>query len=103
MKIRINLILGATLVSSLLVPMTSFAGTWGGSKPKWTYTESQPTTWKQIDGKWYYFDSNNQTFTGNLIIGDKWYYLNPENGVMLETSGYPLIVNITIWIRMVKC
>ena len=31
--------------------------------------------WKQIDGKWYYFNSNGHLMTGWILVDSKYYYL----------------------------
>ncbi len=37
--------------------------------------------WKQITGKWYYYDEDGQTVTGWNYIGGVWYYMD-QSGVM---------------------
>jgi GH24 family phage-related lysozyme (muramidase) len=39
------------------------------------------TGWQQVEGKWYYLNSNGTMVTGWLKENDKWYYLD-NNGVM---------------------
>lgn len=43
------------------------------------------STWKMIDGAWYYFDDNGVMHTGWLQQGGKWYYMN-SSGVMLANT-----------------
>ena len=40
--------------------------------------------WIEEDGNWYFFDNGN-VVTGWKSSGDKWYYLNPETGVMMTS------------------
>ena len=39
-------------------------------------------TWRQISGKWYWFDARGYMVTGWKSIGGKWYYFQ-SNGAML--------------------
>ena len=39
------------------------------------------TAWKQIDGKWYYFNAGGDMKTGWLQQGSTWYYFKAD-GVM---------------------
>ena len=47
--------------------------------------------WKQIAGKWYYFNGSGAMLTGWAKIGGSWYYF-ASNGVMqtgwLKYDGY---------------
>ena len=40
------------------------------------------TSWKKIDGKWYYFDRSGAMVTGWVKYYDNWYYLDATNGDM---------------------
>ena len=68
---------------------------WKKDNIGWWYTEgnSWAIGWRNIYGKWYYFDNNGYMKTGWLLDGGKWYYLN-SNGVMLSNTvtedGYTL-------------
>ncbi|MDD6032048.1 MAG: InlB B-repeat-containing protein, partial [Oscillospiraceae bacterium] len=42
------------------------------------------TGWVELDGCWYYFDSDLQT--GWQKLGGRWYFLDPDTGVMAENS-----------------
>ncbi|MDD6033439.1 MAG: InlB B-repeat-containing protein, partial [Oscillospiraceae bacterium] len=42
------------------------------------------TGWVELDGSWYYFDSDMQT--GWQKLGGCWYFLDPDTGVMAENS-----------------
>lgn len=46
------------------------------------------STWKSIDGVWYYFDTNSNMTTGWQQIGGIWYYMN-SSGAM--TTGWQQI------------
>ena len=41
------------------------------------------TGWKWIDGKYRYYAKSGALKKGWLKDGNKWYYLNPENGEMV--------------------
>lgn len=88
MRLKRNLVLGAMFIGlfAALNSSVAFAGTWGGEKPRWTYSDSKPKSWQLIDGRWYYFDDTNVTVTGTLALGDKIYYLSPNDGAMLENQ-----------------
>lgn len=88
MKLKKNLVLGAIFMGLFATFNSSvaFAGTWGGERPKWTYSDSKPSSWQLIDGKWYYFDDMNRTVTGVFALGDKMYYLDTLSAAMLENQ-----------------
>jgi hypothetical protein len=86
--------------------MTSYAGQWifnGPESWKWWWQEDNDTypanSWKEIDGKWYHFDSNGYLEVGwkqfpGIVLGDTgniyndddaWYHFG-ESGAM-TTSG----------------
>lgn len=85
MKLKASVILGAAILS-LASASVAFAGTWGGTKPNWTYSVSKPSSWQLIDGKWYYFNDMNCTATGVLALGDKMYYLDTNTAAMFENQ-----------------
>lgn len=78
------------LVSSLLIITAVIAvfpvgasAEWKNDSTGWWYAEGSGYSngWKQIDGFWYYFDTNGYMKTGWLQDSDKWYYL-VSSGVM---------------------
>jgi len=66
-------------------------GTWKGN----TYIQEDggtPTnSWKQILNDWYYFDGNGIRQTGWIQSGQRWYYLNPQDGKLL--TGWQSVDN----------
>lgn len=71
----------------------------------WWNTEgnSWSVGWRNIDGKWYYFDSQGYMKTGWLLDGGKWYYLNTNGDMAVNT----VIDNYTIgsdgaWIEKIE-
>lgn len=50
------------------------------------YSQSIPSSsWKQIDGFWYYFE-NYEKVTGWKQLGETWYYLDPANGGIMAAN-----------------
>ena len=60
---------------------------WVKTEIGWMYNENGKlvTGWKQIDGKWYYFEASGVMQTDWKQIGDKWYYLY-EDGHMAKSE-----------------
>ncbi|EIC96521.1 cell wall-binding repeat protein [Lachnoanaerobaculum saburreum F0468] len=56
---------------------------WVKTEMGWMYNESgKPVTgWKQIDGKWYYFEANGVMQTGWKQVSGKWYYLHTDGAM----------------------
>lgn len=57
---------------------------WQDIDGEWYYIDSDGYTmvgWTQVDGKWYYMDSSGAVMTGWTQVDDKWYYMN-SSGVM---------------------
>lgn len=70
------------------------AGGWAQNDAgRWLYYENgKPVTgWKQLDGKWYYFDAAGLMQAGGWReIGGKWYYFYPGGVMAVDTKidGY---------------
>lgn len=47
------------------------------------------TGWQDIDGKTYYFSSNNVMLTGWQIIKNRWYYFEEEKGYLYRNTVTP--------------
>ena len=61
---------------------------WKQIDGKWYYFEASgvmQTGWKQVSGKWYYFHTDGAMRTGWKQIGDKWYYFY-EDGHMAKSE-----------------
>lgn len=61
---------------------------WKQIDGKWYYFEASgvmQTGWKQVSGKWYYFHTDGAMRTGWKQIGDKWYYFH-EDGHMAKSE-----------------
>ena len=60
------------------------SGEWVKDSKGWKYKLSDgtyaPAGWKQIQGKWYYFDGSGYMKTGWLKDGGNWYYLGKSSG-----------------------
>ena len=61
---------------------------WVNDGSNWYYCDGNGVMqkgWKQIDGTWYLLDGNGARVTGWYQAKDgKWYYLNPDNGGMVN-------------------
>jgi len=59
---------------------------WVKTEMGWMYNESgKPVTgWKQIDGKWYYFEANGVMQTGWKQVSGKWYYLHTDGAMRTD-------------------
>ncbi|MFJ8119998.1 N-acetylmuramoyl-L-alanine amidase family protein [Bacillus mycoides] len=80
------------------------ASSWQQIDGKWYYFDPNNdyrmvSNWKQIDGKWYYFDpnNNNKMALGWEEINGKWYYLSKKGDGLINlvegemTSGFQTI------------
>ena len=72
--------------------LTKDKGKWEFTGEHWKWKEGNgkyaTSTWKSIDGVWYYFDTNSNMTTGWQQIGGIWYYMN-SSGAM--TTGWQQI------------
>lgn len=99
-----------TLLSTLIAfnPTPSFAA-WKENSTGWWYDygNSYATGWKNIKGKWYYFDNSGYMKTGWLKDGSTWYYLNNsgdmKTGWLKDNSNWYYLDNSgamkTGWIK----
>ena len=66
--------------------LTKDKGKWEFTGEHWKWKEGNGTyatsTWKSIDGVWYYFDTNGNMTTGWQQIGGIWYYMNSSGAMM---------------------
>jgi len=58
-------------------------GTWKFLKADGTYIKS---AWEQIEGKWYYFGSDNLMVTGWQKIRNYWYYFGDDGACWMNTT-----------------
>ena len=72
--------------------LTKDKGKWEFTGEYWKWNEGNgkyaTSTWKSINGVWYYFDANSNMTTGWQQIGGTWYYMN-SSGAM--TTGWQQI------------
>lgn len=81
---------------------TGVSASWRQDSLGWWNTEgnSYSTGWKQIDGKWFYFNSQGYMKTGWINDGGKYYYLFPNGSMAYNTtiSGYTVDSN-GVWVQ----
>ena len=89
----------ASITVLAAIPLAANAE-WRQSNSGWWYSQggSYATNWTQIDGQWYYFDSNGYMKTGWVKDNGNWYYLNGDGTMAHDTiiDGYYLNSNGTI-------
>lgn len=57
------------------------SGEWVGKEgAPGTGTASSAGSWKEVSGKWYYYDVHGNKLSGWQQIDGKWYYLDPADG-----------------------
>lgn len=92
---------------SVLFSATSYAGEWVEAESNvWQYVEGTTlsTGWKEIEGQWYYFNSEGIMHTGWIKDSElnQWYFLDTGSGawesrpVMNETTAVHLLENALI-------
>ena len=75
--------IGAYRVGNVIYWAQAFAsGRSGGSDSSAPASDSSKGTWKEINGTFYYVQSDGGRATGWLQDGNDWYYLDPGNGAM---------------------
>lgn len=98
-KIIAGLLLVGTILT--LAPIGASAE-WKQDSTGWWNTEgsSWSVGWKEIDGEWYYFDSNGYMKTGWIQYDGKWYYLYSSGAMAKNTTidGYTVDSN-GAWIQ----
>ncbi|RII31877.1 hypothetical protein D2A34_26290 [Clostridium chromiireducens] len=81
----------ASLTLLAVVPVAAQAE-WKESSNGWWYSQgsSYSTSWKNIDGQWYYFGSDGYMKTGWIKDNGNWYYLNGDGTMARNTTieGY---------------
>lgn len=77
----------AIFSSAVIISMaTPVSATWvQGDHSSWMYQQDDgqyfTNGWKQIESKWYLFDSSGVMLTGWQKVNDKWYYLYPSGAM----------------------
>lgn len=85
MKKTIKKLIALTMISTTLLGVSSVGANaeWRESGNNWWYSQgsSYATGWTQINGQWYYFNSNGYMKTGWQYDNGNWFYLYGE-GIM---------------------
>lgn len=97
---KLKSILAVALLNTVIVgsmPIAANASWIKESDGSWRWIENglQSTGWKNVDGKWYYFDSQGKMKTGWVQDNNRWYYLEGSGAmktgwVLSEGSWYYL-------------
>lgn len=99
-KLIVIMIATITILGTFIVGVNA---EWKHDSNGWWNTEgsSYSIGWKQIDGKWYYFDViTGYMKTGWIQDNSKWYYLNNDGSMASSTiiNGY-VIDSTGVWIN----
>lgn len=93
-EVRTLVTIGLSTILAMGTMTTAFAAGWteeGQGSKKWRYETENGTQvinqWKQIDGKWYYFDTTGYMGTGWTKVDGKWYFLG-DSGAMAENGEW---------------
>lgn len=95
-KLKLSKVIASLLLvtSALALNLTEANAEWKIDSIGWWNSEgsSWSVGWKEINGEWYYFDSNGYMKTGWIQDGIKWYYLYSSGAMAKNTiiGGYPL-------------
>ena len=79
--------IGLIVLSTLTFTTTSFAAGWRQNKTGWWYQKNDgdcvKMEWRNIDGKWYYFDLS------GYMVHDQWvgdYYVGSDGSMLTNTT-----------------
>lgn len=82
----------ATVIASVSMGITAFAGQWQAEGPTWKYIKDDgnpaKSEWIIDDGEWYHFDDNSVMQTGWVLDNEKWYFLGSD-GAMFSNIYTP--------------
>lgn len=82
----------ATVIVSVSMGITAFAGQWQAEGPTWKYIkdDGNPATseWITDDDEWYHFDEKGVMQTGWILDNEKWYFLGSD-GTMFSNIYTP--------------
>jgi len=103
-KLNLTKVIASSLVVASVLALNPIGASaeWKQDSNGWWNIEgsSYSTGWKEIDGEWYYFNSNGYMKTGWIQDRGKWYYLYSSGAMAKNTTinGYTLDFN-GVWIQ----
>lgn len=82
----------ATVIASVSMGITAFAGQWQAEGPTWKYIKDDgnpaKSEWIIDDGEWYHFDDNSIMQTGWILDNEKWYFLGSDGAMFSNIYNY---------------
>ena len=68
-------------------------GTWTKDEKGYRFIDNKGyvarSSWKKINGEWYFFDNNAYMVTGWYLVNNVWYYMDTQSGAMLKNTTTP--------------
>jgi putative cell wall binding repeat-containing protein len=68
-------------------------GTWTKDEKGYRFIDNKGyvarSSWKKINGEWYFFDNNAYMVTGWYLVNNAWYYMDAQSGAMLKNTTTP--------------
>ena len=68
-------------------------GTWTKDERGYKFVDNKGyvarSSWKKINGEWYFFDNNAYMVTGWYLVNNVWYYMDTQSGAMLKNTTTP--------------
>ena len=69
------------------------AGTWIKDEKGYQFKDINGnllrSSWRKINGEWYFFNNDAYMVTGWYLVNDTWYYMDMQSGAMLKNTTTP--------------